>query len=70
MAEKKVKLTESSMRGYTGHLFMTSFKDGVAVSPVSQRKQERILATVRSEVVGNTPENPKPTPEKADDSGE
>ncbi|CDL80983.1 hypothetical protein [Xenorhabdus szentirmaii] len=68
MAEKKVKLTERSMRGYTGHLFMTGFKDGVTVSPVSQRKQERILSTVRSELVADTVK--KPEPEKADDSGE
>ncbi|PHM69476.1 hypothetical protein [Xenorhabdus sp. KJ12.1] len=51
MTEKKVKLTESSMRGYSGHLFMTEFENGETVTPVSQRKQNRILATVRSELV-------------------
>lgn len=56
MANKKVKITESSMRGYTGHLFMTEFEDGVSVSPLPKRKLEKILSTVRSSVV----EKPKP----------
>ncbi|KLU17143.1 MULTISPECIES: hypothetical protein [Xenorhabdus] len=50
MTEKQVKLTESSMRGYNGHLFMTEFQNGKTITPVSQRKQDRILATVRSEI--------------------
>ncbi|MEI9716507.1 hypothetical protein V5049_13835 [Moellerella wisconsensis] len=55
MANKKVKITESSMRGYTGNLFMTEFKDGVSVSPLPKRKLEKVLSTVRSSVVEDKP---------------
>lgn len=63
MTEKKVKITESSMRGYTGHLFMTEFENGETKTPVGKRKQDRILATVRSETVDGVPVKPKPEPE-------
>ncbi|MEI9751399.1 hypothetical protein V5085_10750 [Moellerella wisconsensis] len=43
------------MRGYTGNLFMTEFKDGVSVSPLPKRKLEKVLSTVRSSVVEDKP---------------
>ncbi|MDE9494516.1 hypothetical protein KKJ09_13200 [Xenorhabdus bovienii] len=66
MTDKKVKLNESSMRGYSGHLFMTEFKNGETVAPVSQRKQDRILATVRAEVKKDKPKPPDTAPNPDD----
>lgn len=70
MTDKKVKITESSMRGYTGHLFMTEFENGETKAPVGKRKQERILATVRSETVGDVKVKPDTTPKKPADKAE
>ncbi|MEQ4694028.1 MULTISPECIES: hypothetical protein [Providencia] len=62
MSQKKVSITESSMRGYNGHLFMTEFKNGTTVAPVSERTQSKILACVRSNVVEDKPPVKKPEP--------
>ncbi|MEW2741568.1 hypothetical protein ABZ131_20625 [Providencia rettgeri] len=63
MAGNKISITESSMRGYTGHLFMTEFKNGVTVAEVGERLKNRILATVRSKVVEEEKQKPKPKPD-------
>nr|WP_181374644.1 hypothetical protein [Pectobacterium carotovorum]AKG47468.1 hypothetical protein pA_00028 [Pectobacterium carotovorum] len=68
MAGNKINITESSLRGYTGHLFMTEFKNGVTVAPIGERLKNRILATVRSKVVED--KKPKPEPEINSESDE
>lgn len=52
MADKKVRITEEVLSDYTGHMFGVPFINSVTVDPVNERRQARMLAALRGEVIG------------------
>lgn len=51
MADKKVRITEEVLSDYTGHMFGVPFVNSVSANPVSERRQARMLAALRGEVI-------------------
>lgn len=68
MADKKVRITEKALSNYTGHMFGVPIVNSVTVDVVSERRQTRMLAALRGEVLEPSPpkeEETTPTKVKA-----
>lgn len=62
----KYRITEPGWEGFTGHLGMEEFVDGVSVEAISKAEASRLACIVRIETVEDAPKNPSATQQVLD----